>query len=114
LDSESRQAYQERLQARIAEWEKRLLDLAARSRRAEEEVRNQLVDEESELRKALEESQQRLRELAQSSEEGWKEIRTAAERIWGELRGAWHGGGSATSAEPPKEAPRASEVEEAE
>jgi uncharacterized coiled-coil DUF342 family protein len=96
MDQETRKAYQDRLAARIKEWEAKVDQLAARAHRAEADLRVKLKDEESELRKRLDEARSRLDDLKSTSGESWKEIRAGAEKLWEEMREAWNraGGGS--------------------
>jgi signal transduction histidine kinase len=89
MDEERKKAYQDRLAARIQEWEAKIDQLAARARRAEADLRLKLKDEESDLRKRLDEARSRLRELRNASEDGWEEIRAGVDRLWDDLREAW-------------------------
>jgi len=98
--SGEKQAYQDRLKARIEQWEGRIEELAARARRAEVDLRERLSSEESGLREQLSEARSRLRELIEASEDGWEEIKAGAERIWVDVREAWERAGSVPEKEP--------------
>ena len=84
-----KQAYQDRLKARIEEWERRIEELATRARRAEADLRERLSSEELGLRQKLSEARLRLGELMEASEEGWEEVKAGAEKIWVDVREAW-------------------------
>ncbi len=99
MDDAKRKAYQDRLAARIKEWEAKIDQLAARAHRAEADLRVKLNDEESDLRKRLDEAKSRLRELREASGEGWEEIRAGAEKLWADMKEAWER--SAKKAPPP-------------
>lgn len=106
MDEDRKKSYQVRFKSRIEEWEARLVELAARSRRAEANLRTRLRADELGLREKLEEARSRLHELREASDEGWEEVKAGAERIWIDVRAAWERAGQSESAdrtEPIKE-----------
>ena len=106
MDEDRKKSYQVRFKSRIEEWEARLVELAAWSRRAEANLRTRLRADELGLREKLEEARSRLHELREASDEGWEEVKAGAERIWIDVRAAWERAGQSESAdrtEPIKE-----------
>lgn len=103
MEDERKKAYQDRLAARIKEWEAKVDQLAARARRAEADLRLKLQDEESDLRKKLDEARSRLRALREASDEGWEEIKAGAEKLWIDVRHAWDRAAEKEGPEPPSD-----------
>jgi phage shock protein A len=79
---ETRQAYQQKVEAQLKEWSARLGDLRVKAEKASEGMRQELAKDLAEARKKLD-------ELKSASEEKWGHLRSGVETAWRDLAGAF-------------------------
>lgn len=87
MDS-TRQAYTEKVEATLREWNARIELFLARADKAKAEGKIRFQSRLDDLREKREAARQKLDELQESTGEAWKEIRPHLDRATGELKAA--------------------------
>lgn len=85
----SKDAYRDRLEAQLNEWQAKIDLLKARAERAEADSRIAYHEQIEALQKRREEMQSRLADLRASSEDAWAEIKDGTESAWKALDAAF-------------------------
>ena len=80
-----RDAYVEKMKARLDQWSADLDRLEARAKEAEADMRQRYDKQVKELRAQRDEVEARLRELQQAGEASWKRLRDTMESAWDEM-----------------------------
>ncbi|MDW7711061.1 MAG: hypothetical protein SCH98_11350 [Deferrisomatales bacterium] len=85
---ETRDAYVERLKAKLDEWNAAIDRLGGRVREIQAERRGEYERLLGELRTKRAEAQDKLSRIGSSAEGAWQELRTGADKAWKELHEA--------------------------
>lgn len=83
---ETRDAYVERLKAKLDEWNAAVDRMSARSREIKAESRAEYEHLLTELRTKRADAQEKLSRLGTSAEGAWEELRAGADKVWKELQ----------------------------
>lgn len=81
----NREAYEQKLQAKLDEWQAEIDKLRARARGAEADARIDREKEAERLEAKREEVRQKLEELREAGDDAWDDIKAGAERAWDSL-----------------------------
>ncbi|GHC23508.1 MULTISPECIES: coiled coil domain-containing protein [Aidingimonas] len=81
----NREAYEQKLQAKLDEWQAEIDKLRARAKSNEADARIEREEEADRLEAKREEVRQKLDELRNSSDDAWDDIKDGAERAWDSL-----------------------------
>lgn len=81
----SKQAYQEKLEAQLAEWDARLDLIKAKAKGLEGEAKIEYENQLQALQHQRQEALARLKDLRRRSELAWEDLKDGTERAWGEL-----------------------------
>ena len=84
-----RDAYVDKMKAKIDEWNADLAKLEAKSREAEADLRLKYDHQITQLREQRNEAEERLRELQKASEESWRRLREGMEAAWDDMTRAF-------------------------
>jgi uncharacterized coiled-coil DUF342 family protein len=85
MNTEKRQAYQEKAEAQLREWNAKIKQLVAEAEEAKADTKIEMLERVEELRAKRDTAQERLDELREASEEKWQEIRDKLETAKDEL-----------------------------
>jgi predicted nucleic acid-binding Zn-ribbon protein len=81
-------AYQEKMAARLREWRANIDALKARADQAEAEQKIKYYDEIESLRTKQQQVQEKLEELRTASAGAWDEVKAGVEGAWADLQDA--------------------------
>lgn len=81
----TKEAYRQKLEAQLAEWDARLDVLNARARKASADARIDYENEVQGLKRQRERAHETLAELGRRSETAWEDVKVGAERAWDEM-----------------------------
>ena len=81
----TKEAYRQKLEAQLAEWDARLDVLNAQARKASAEARIDYENELQGLKRQRERARETLAELGRRSETAWEDVKVGAERAWDEM-----------------------------
>lgn len=84
-----RQAYIEKMKAKLDEWNADIDKLEARARDAEADARIRLHQQLDELKATREDAARRVRELQDAGSDAWESMRQGAEAAWEEMARAF-------------------------
>jgi chromosome segregation ATPase len=84
----TKEAYRQKLEAQLAEWDARLEVLNARARKASADARIDYENELQGLKRQRERARDTLAELGRRSENAWEDVKTGAERAWDDMASA--------------------------
>jgi phage shock protein A len=84
----SKQAYQQKLEAQLHEWDARLDVLSARAQKATADARIDYENELAALKAKRAAAHDTLQELGQRGETAWEDMKDGVERAWDDLRTA--------------------------
>lgn len=84
----SKDAYRERLEAQLREWQAKIDVLKARADKAEADSRIAYGEQIDALQQRREEMQSRLAELRASGEDAWAEVKAGTESAWKDMDAA--------------------------
>lgn len=84
----SKDAYRDRLEAQLNEWQAKIDVLKARAERAEADSRIAYREQIDALQKRREEMQSRLDELRRMGEDAWTEMKAGTESAWKDMEAA--------------------------
>lgn len=85
-DDAKRQAYQERTEAQLREWNAKIEELKAKAERARAEGKIEYYEQIENLKAQRDVARQKLEALREASGEAWEDVRTSLERAAGELK----------------------------
>jgi len=77
--SEKRDAFAQKLKAKIDEWNAEIDRLTAKAQQAEAEARMEYLEQVEEIRKHRDEARQRLKKLQEAGEGAWEDLKSGAE-----------------------------------
>ncbi|SDK35837.1 hypothetical protein SAMN04487954_11542 [Billgrantia gudaonensis] len=80
-----REAYEQKLQAKLDEWQAEIDKLRARAKGAEADARIDREKEAARLEARREEVRQKLQEMREASDDAWEDVKAGAERAWDSL-----------------------------
>lgn len=78
----NREAYEQKLRAKLDEWQAEIDKLRAKARGAEADARIEREKEAERLEAKREEMRHKLKELREASDDAWDDLRDGAERAW--------------------------------
>jgi len=78
----NRDAYEQKLQAKLDEWQAEIDKLWARARSAEADARIEREKEAERLEAKRDEVREKLKEMREAGDEAWDDLRDGAERAW--------------------------------
>jgi len=85
---ELKDAYQDKMNARLREWQAKIDALKARADQAEAEQKINYYEEIETLRTKQQKVQQKLEELRSAGEGAWEEVKAGVEVAWTDLEDA--------------------------
>ncbi len=86
---DKKQAYREKMEAQLKEWDARIDQLKAKAQQAKADAKIEYQEELETLRAKKAVMIQKLEELKNSSEEAWQVVKTGVENAASELKGAF-------------------------
>ena len=84
-----RQAYIEKMKARLDEWNADIEKLEARAKRAEADAQIGVQKQLDQLKATRDDAAKRLRELQDASADAWEVMRQGAEAAWEDMANAF-------------------------
>lgn len=81
----SKQAYQQKLEAQLKEWDAHLENLRAKSGQVSADARISFENEMEKLKLRREAAYVRLDELAKRGEDAWEDTKEGTEKVWAEM-----------------------------
>ncbi|AXY41947.1 coiled coil domain-containing protein [Halomonas alkalicola] len=78
----NREAYEQKLRAKLDEWQAEIDKLRAKARGAEADARIEREKEAERLEAKREEMRHKLKELREAGDDAWDDLRDGAERAW--------------------------------
>lgn len=81
----TKEAYQKKLEAQLAEWDAKLDVLAARARNATAAARISYEDELESLRARRADAHTALQELGKRGEDAWEDMKDGIEKAWDDM-----------------------------
>ncbi|MFN9771584.1 MAG: hypothetical protein ACK54X_03000 [Burkholderiales bacterium] len=81
----TRDAYRQKLEAQLAEWDARLDTFSARAKRASAEARIDYENDLQALRRQRSAAAESLSELGRRSEDAWQDMKAGTEKAWDDL-----------------------------
>lgn len=78
----NREAYEQKLRAKLDEWQAEIDKLRAKARGAEADARIEREKEAERLEAKREEMRQKLKEMREAGDDAWDDLRDGAERAW--------------------------------
>ena len=83
-----RQAYEQKMDARLMKWDAQMKVLKARANEARADAQAEIAKEVDELEKRSDAAREKLRDLRESSGEAWRDIQSGLENSWRSLENA--------------------------
>ena len=83
-----RQYYEEKLKAKLDEWQANIDKMRAQARQAEADSRKQMEEEIDKLGTRRDEMVDQLEKLQKSNAAAWTEVKTGAEKAWHDMNEA--------------------------
>jgi len=84
-----REAYEQKLDAQLREWQARIDALKARAERASAEQKVEYYEQIETLRTKQDDLQDKLTELRQAGEGAWQDIKVGADLAWKDVQDAF-------------------------
>jgi hypothetical protein len=84
----TKQAFQQKLEAQLKEWDLKLAALTAKTQGAKAKIRSRIESEIEVLSTKRAAAQTTLRELRERTEGAWEDLKTVAEKTWEEMHEA--------------------------
>ncbi|MDN3521877.1 coiled coil domain-containing protein [Halomonas ramblicola] len=78
----NREAYEQKLQAKLDEWQAEVDKLKARAQGAQADARIEYQEEIDRLESHRDEARQKLAELREASDDAWEDVKDGVERAW--------------------------------
>ena len=82
----AKEAFQEKLETQLREWDKKLDGLKGKAKKAKADLRHDLDAQVEALRAQRAAAQDKLHELGQRSENAWEDLKEGAEKTWDEMQ----------------------------
>jgi len=82
----SKQAYQEKLDAQMREWNAKFEELKAKADQAKAEAKIEYYERIEELRSKQEVALRKLQEFGDSGEQAWEDLKPGLEHAWNDLK----------------------------
>ena len=82
---DKKEAYQDKLQARLDEWKAEIAKLRAKADGAQANARLKYMEEVDELRAHQKKAEARMEELQRAQGEAWKDMKSGMEAAWDEM-----------------------------
>lgn len=86
MSREAREAYIEKLDAKLREWSADIDRLKAKAEGSEVKVMKEIHKRIEELRARREDIKKRTQKLREAGDEGWEEIRAGTDKAWQEMK----------------------------
>jgi chromosome segregation ATPase len=84
----SKQAYEEKLQAKLDEWQADIKKLKAKADQAKADVKLQYYEEIERLERNREDLRHKLNDLKKTGGDAWSDLKAGIESAWHSLEGA--------------------------
>jgi hypothetical protein len=84
----NKDAYQQKLEAKLDEWRAEIDKLRAKGRQADADAQIQLDRQVEDLEKRQEAARRKLEELRSTSEDAWQDLKSGIEKAWDDLGNA--------------------------
>ena len=84
----AKEAFQEKLETQLREWDKKLDGLKGKAKKAKADLRHDLEAQLEALRAQRAAAHDKLQELRQRSENAWEDLKEGAEKTWDEMQKA--------------------------
>jgi len=84
----AKEAFQEKLETQLREWDKKLDGLKGKAKKAKADLRHDLEAQLEALRAQRAAAHDKLQELRQRSENAWEDLKEGAENTWDEMQKA--------------------------
>lgn len=84
----AKEAFQERLETQLREWDKKLDGLKGKAKKAKADLRHDIEAQLDVLRAQRAAAQDKLQKLRQRSENTWEDMKESAEKAWDEMQKA--------------------------
>lgn len=84
----AKEAFQEKLETQLREWDKKLDGLKKKAKKAKTDLRHDLEAQLEALRAQRAAAHDKLQELRQRSENAWEDLKEGAEKTWDEMQKA--------------------------
>jgi uncharacterized coiled-coil DUF342 family protein len=88
MSKESREAYIEKLEAKLREWSAEIDKLKAKAESSEVKIREEYHKRIADLRARREDINQRAKKLKEAGGETWDELKSGTEKAWQEMKAA--------------------------
>jgi septal ring factor EnvC (AmiA/AmiB activator) len=88
MSDTEKEAYEQKMEARLERWQAQIDELKARAKEADADTKAEIAKRLKELEKHSEGAREKLHELRASSGEAWKDVKFGAERSWETLEDA--------------------------
>jgi hypothetical protein len=84
----SREAYQEKMDAQLRQWDAQIAKLRAKSDEAKAQAKIEYLEQMEQLRNKRESAGRKLDELKKASDSAWVDLKTGLEKAWKDLGSA--------------------------
>ncbi len=91
---DKRKAYEEKLDAQLAQWSAQIDLLKAKANNAKADAKIDYLKTIDALQLKKDQAGVKLRELRAAGDEAWDDIKAGAEKAWDEVKAAFHGAAS--------------------
>lgn len=88
--TDKRKAYEEKLDAQLAEWNAQIALYKARADKAKADVKIDYYKTIDTLQRKQDEARTKLQELKAAGDGAWEDLKTGAEKAWSEVKAAFH------------------------
>jgi uncharacterized coiled-coil DUF342 family protein len=85
---DSREAYQEKMDAQIRQWDAQIAKLRARADEAKAQAKIEYLEQIEEIRNKRESAGRKLDELKKASDSAWVDVKNGLEKAWKDLGSA--------------------------
>jgi ElaB/YqjD/DUF883 family membrane-anchored ribosome-binding protein len=82
----TKEAYQQKLQAQLKEWDAKLDQLIAKGQKATADARINYENDLESLKSKRAQAHQMLEEMGKRSETAWEDLKDGVEKAWDEMR----------------------------
>lgn len=83
---ETRDAYKQKLEARLKEWNAQINLLAAQAERAGAEAKLKYAQDLDKLRDKQRQAAEKIKELEAASGDAWEQVKDTADKLWDDLK----------------------------
>lgn len=90
MNEAEKQAYTDKVEARLEKWQAEIDRLAAKAKEASADARMDYHREIKELRERREAVKMQLSELKSCGSQAWEDVRSGVEQAWGDLESSVH------------------------